>query len=39
MNLFEYFIFAHLTWGNGLAIKDALISDQIQIDKIVKIYS
>jgi len=39
ISLFEYFIFAHLTWGNGLVVKDALIGDQIHINKIVKIYS
>jgi len=39
ISLFEYFIFAHLTWGNGLTIKDALIGDIVHISKFVRIYS
>jgi len=39
ISLFEYSIFAHLTGGNGLVIKDTMIGDLIHINKVVKIYS
>jgi len=39
ISLFEYFIFGHLIWGNGLTIKDALIGDPVHISKFVRIYS
>ena len=39
ISLFEYFIFGHLIWGNGLTIKDALIGDLVHITKFVRIYS
>jgi len=39
ISLFEYFIFGHLTWGNGLTVKDALIGDLVHISKFVRIYS
>ena len=39
ISLFEYFIFGHLIWGNGLTIKDVLIGDLVHITKFVKIYS
>ena len=39
ISLFEYFIFAHLIWGNGLTVKDALIGDPVHISKFVRIYS
>jgi len=39
ISLFEYFIFGHLIWGNGLTIKDALIGDLVHISKFVRIYS
>ena len=39
ISLFEYSIFGHLIWGNGLTVKDVLIEDLVHISKFVKIYS
>jgi len=39
ISLFEYFIFGHLIWGNGLTVKDTLIGDLVHIPKFVRIYS